>query len=248
MHITNLIGPMNRSIAFFILLLTFISPINAQPGTPVGTPDTLNHMGYYPLEVGNVWEWKTERADGFIRLDKAEVVGDTVLSVGGAASPFFVLQTNATWENVENGETGMESQRLWLQYIFPVGGGAVIMARELDTNEEVAYTTNLGYNFSLPLGGFESIEGGYAGTDALLDIGADQVPYAAVKQHIVNAEGEGYDYYHGIGRLPRLGTEVEGGVQFTYAVIGGVQYGLEEFIVSVEDEDPTIEAPFALYP
>lgn len=66
-----------------LLFAAFPVPCFAQDEV---VPDTLDWHGYYPLEVGNAWEWETEQLVGYFRLDHREIVGDTLIH----DIPYFV--------------------------------------------------------------------------------------------------------------------------------------------------------------
>ena len=211
-------------------------------------PDTLDWHGYYPLDIGTIWEWRTK--NGFIDLVRhRRIEADTLVD-----DSRWVIQIDYV-EGTAYGDPVAAHDTLLLRYDEPYGR---VLARSTATAEERDYTCDLSGDFGAEvLCGAALGEpfrivmaGGYAtdlGYEPLV-ISADTIVYAAVKQDPVIFGPVPPVYYHGVGRLPQPGDGFDGTIAFTYLRLHGIEYGSPAVFVSTEQQELVAEESMALFP
>lgn len=212
-------------------------------------PDTLDWRGYYPLEIGNVWEW--EIADGLYGnlLVRQHIESDTL--VGNQS---WVLQTTHT-EGTWLGQFRIEIDSLLLRYDEPYGR---VLARVPATGREYDYTCDLSGDFGEEVLCGADLENSYSlvfvgqYADELeyntLVIGSDTISFAALKRDPIISGPVPPFYYHGVGRLDRPGDGFSGTIAFTYLRIRGIEYGSPASLVNTEQGFTLRDNEIGLYP
>ncbi|MEM6647222.1 MAG: T9SS type A sorting domain-containing protein [Bacteroidota bacterium] len=233
----------------FLLLLT-LSILAAVPGAAQhqGTivPDSLDWRGYYPLDIGNVWERHRYELVAFNEWTREAIVGDTLLGdhryfirhQTGRASD-TALNDYATWDTT----TFIRYDTLNARVVQWQPEGDQPITCRLDT----AFGADLDGNCSA----FEA-HGGYARQESdglgyvggILHVDGAPVDYAALK-YTGNFFG-GTNYFHGIGWLGTIGDGAAGEVVFTYLRIGGREYGVPNRVNTERSSEP--ERLVHLYP
>lgn len=215
-----------RSIINIAILLIIVSPCRAQDEV---VPDTLDWRGYYPLEVGNVWEWRTEILYGYTGFDVREIISDTLLE----GVQYFVQMEQRESYDANSGTEFKSRDTLLLRYDLE---NARVLSRQVSGSTEWDYTCDLGAAFgatiSCEYSGDTWVYGGYAADGAEIYVGSDAVEYAAEK--ILVTLGGGPSYYHGVGQLRDIGEGNMGGTYFTYLKLGNLEYGERAVGVSSE--------------
>ena len=211
-------------------------------------PDTLDWRGYYPLEIGTTWEWRSR--NGFQDLVRRQRIESDTLIAGYR----WVVQTDYK-EGTYYGQAIAEHDTLLLRYDEPYGR---VLARSPVTGEEYDYTCDLSGDFGAEvlcgadLGAPYPIvfEGGYAAEfdDRTLIVGSDTVTFAAVKQDPKTGGGVPPVYFHGVGRLAQPGDGFSGTIVFTYLRLGGTAYGSPAAFVGTEHPGRRPNESIALYP
>lgn len=229
-----------RSGLLLIAVLLLAAPSYGQAGV---VPDTLDPRGYYPLAVGNAWEWTTRIFVSYSAFERHEITGDTTV----AGRRYFIQSEYLAEADPVYGIDLKRSRRLLLRY-DPVGARVVALAPA--GGAEWGYTCDL----STPFGASASCgdgrgmraSGGFGVSpwDFVL-IGTDTVRYRAVK-HLYSLGG-GDSFYHGLGRLPGLGDGATGSVDFVYVRVAGRAYGLSQMPTGTEDADAP-DAAMTVYP
>ncbi len=214
-------------------------PSQAQPDV---RPDTADWRGYHPLEVGNVWEWRTSLLVAFEQLDQWEIIGDTLVD----GQRYFV-QASYTSVVSHGNPAEIVLDTLWIRYDSTA---TRIVARSPQSMEEWAYTCDLAADFGgrMPCEEFEEVNfyGGPADGVELSTWDGAAVPFTTSKSYC----NLGYClmYYHGVGPLPGVGDGDAGTIAFTYLRIGGVEYGSRAIRVDVEAEPQRRPARVSVYP
>jgi hypothetical protein len=191
-----------------ILLILIVAPLFAQGAHAQveQVPDTLDWREYYPLEIGNVWEWETHQ-DGIWfggdvdELDHREIVADTMIN----DLRYFV---QVAYKAIEYEVNGDPTVSVWREYLRYDTAQARILQFHLDQSEESSYTCDLSADFNSSGTCFEMVSGGASGgyasdDDFQVAVGSEQAPFSAVKAYVGLTGGS--RYFHGIGRLPVLG-------------------------------------------
>ena len=214
------------------------------------TKDTLDWRGYYPLEIGNIWEWKTHQDGiwfgGDLDIsDHREIVADTMIN----DQQYFVQVAYAAVDYEVNGERAVS---VWREYLRYDTSQARILQFHLDQRQESSYTCDLSADFNSSGTCFEFVSGGASGgyasdQDFQVAVGSEQAPFNAVKAY-VGLTG-GFRYFHGIGRLPVLGDGSEDGtVAFNYVKVRDNEYGARSIHVGVEETVTPERTVIELYP
>lgn len=226
----------------FLIPLLFATSITfAQEGP---TPDTLDWRQYYPLQIGNIWEYEWDNFPILIPdYQRLEIIGDTLIN----DVAYFVQQ-----ERFYNADLVLRYQREYylrydttyrrvLEYSHsPIltGEFPYLGACDLSADFEQIYTC--------PGGGMISILGGYCGPDntcgsyqinsrPYTTLLGDTIAVAAVKGFF-HLAGPGVSLAHGVGEI---GGQFEGGADGKYLIyvrIDGREYGLSTVITSTEEE------------
>ena len=198
-------------------------------------PDTLDWRGYYPLQVGNEWEYVT---DNFpmpeVHYDRLHIVGDTLIK--GVA--YYIQRSRRYNANVE--PTG-EATSTYLRYDTTLKTIVVRPRNAQDAwGEETAYLVecelDVAFNqeYVCYSGLLLHISGEYCGEGWCNRFAGDSIDVAATKHF--NFGGPGITLVHGIGEI---GGQFEGsyaGRYLIYARIDEVVYGKSEVRTSSEEE------------
>ena len=204
-------------------------------------PDTLSWQGYYPLEVGNMWEWETEILVAHFGQDQREIITDTLID----GRRYFV-QASYFFRSI-HGIVSSGRDTTYLRY--DTIKTRVVALQE--NGEEEDYTCDLNADFGTMIscnlfGGETYVDGEYAREDDFLLVGGDHVPFNAAKGY--ENIGGGINYYHGIGMLPGVGDGSAGTIRFNYLRLSGKEYGERVVFVGVEDEEVPEKTQIELYP
>lgn len=217
-----------RLIATLIVLLAPVmltQPAHAQE--PV--PDTTSAWRYFPLEVGNTWEYQSDGSVGSPASDhRIAVEADTVIE----GRQYFVVTHD-----------GIACSPCLDRFTVRFDAEAGTLLQRSSDGDEVAW-----WYSPCPLGaGFADqtacgqVSGGYAESFELADGSVlDGITY---KRFDAGFEARGYVADVGFVTHAILQGE-PGEVRLRYARVGGVEYG-EPFPVDVE-EGPSPPAPFSL--
>lgn len=210
-------------------------------GQDAPVPDTLDWKGYYPLEVGNMWEWRTSLLIAYDGLNSKEIIGDTL--IGGTS--YFVEAAYGEAKDPLNGVDFAGRDTSFIRY-DTLNRRVVELTPD---GEEYPRTCDLGASFNTTITCDFSdgimVGGGYS-TDfswSTVGIGA---PFQAIK-HFVTLGG-GDTFYHGVGRLPGLGDGNQGSIGFTYVRIAGVEYGTPVVTLSTDEPEQLGDHALRLYP
>lgn len=236
---------------YAIVLLLLLS-IHASQGVYAQTEpvkDTLDWRGYYPLEIGNVWETKVHMpgvwfGGDFDEYTLKEIIADTVIN----SRPYFVQQTYLILEF----EVGTERRdTLWWDYVRYDTLRATVVHYDGALGEDIGYCS-LGTGFNTIDECGESIDmwvgGGYATEENFqLAIGSDFAQFNAEKTYGPGLTG-GAVYYHGIGSLGLFGDGEGGTIEFTYVKVGDSEYGSRSIHVGVEEIDSREVSAVAVFP
>ncbi len=217
-----------RWVALFLTVFV-CAPMAAQED-PV--PDTLDYRLYYPLEVGNVWEYKVIIFPGETYYLRREVIRDTTIQ----GRLYFAEQR---WESHFE-EPWIPSGQSLLRYddattrLYRWSGPSQV---------DVIHTCPLGADFGSTVDCFEigqkeeTVYGGYGGS-VLFDTGP--VPVAATKTFAGIADPPGIPLYaSGIGDYflqLDIGSSKR---KIEYARIAGVEYGVP-IPVRTESDSPEL--------
>jgi hypothetical protein len=230
------------------LVFTITCGLYSSPPTLAQTVDTTSAWRYLPLQVGNVWEYERwedvcapkpefppfceREPDGFLRR---RVTGEA--TIDGAT--FSVI------EEAFFSETGAAT-----------GTGEVLV--RIDTTEARAYehrpNGEEGYywpegfpcRLDMPFeGNGAECEGGYADVEAYeIAIAGEEFEAKA----FVTAFGS-YFFVADLGLVDVvLGKFITSGYNLTYARIGGVEYGTEQFPVAAESEPSQSALALSVFP
>jgi hypothetical protein len=196
-------------------------------------PDTLDWRGYYPLQIGNEWEYVT---DNFprpeVHYDRLRVVGDTLIE-----GVFYYVQRSQRYNADLEPEGKMASAYLrydtTLKTVVVRPGSAqgewgeeeaYLVDCELDVAFNQEYVCYSGLSLH--------ISGGYCEDEWCNRFAADSIDVAATKHF--NFGGPGITLVHGIGEI---GGQFEGsyaGRFLIYARINDGEYGSSEVRTSSE--------------
>lgn len=200
-------------------------------------PDTLDWRGYFPLEVGNVWEYRYESLfeAGYFEW---EIVGD---SIAGARSGFVAVIRH--FDDVLN--LIHERRQFWFDD-DERRAAITYQTGECDFSVPFPVPQHQGVRLEDGFCGRYWLHGGY--TDEALVLGTDTLHYPAWKW-FENVAG-GFTVYHGIG-VP--GWSVGGlrdSSHLIYTRLGGVEYGESMVLTSTEEPAPRPEPEMKvdLYP
>ena len=211
--------------------------------------DTLDWQGYYPLEIGNAWEWKTHQpnvwfggdVDGF---DHREIVSDTLIN-----DQQYLVQVAYSINEFE--ATEERKVVVWRDYLRYDTLRRRIVQFDLVQGGEYGYTCDLSADFNgvgvcydwLDMG----VGGDYASDDHFeVIVGSDYAPYNAVKSF--GGLTGGSVFYHGIGSLPTFGDGASGAIEFTYVKVSDAEYGARSVRVGVEKPVQPQELVVEIYP
>lgn len=224
----------------YVLLAVVLLSVSPRAFAQEVVPDTLDWRLYYPLEVGNAWEWETIILIAYTGFDRRVIVADTLVD----GRRYFVQAAYSTARDPLMGYEHTATGMVLLRYDTL---GARVVARSLEGTEEFDYTCDLSTDFGTVTrcGEFgEMYVSGYY-TGFYLG-GHGSIYVAAIKNHFT--AGGGTSYYHGVGMLPGIGDGAAGGREFTYVRVGGKEYGERRVIVGTEGPPGTVPARVDVYP
>ncbi|MCH8247816.1 MAG: T9SS type A sorting domain-containing protein [Bacteroidetes bacterium] len=235
-------------LSLCVLLLLILLPdtaVQAQPGTVVA--DTLDWHRYYPLAIGDTWEYEVMEGEP-LRVHR--IIGDSL-----ASNHHYFLMEIITW-NFDYSDGGTWRDTLFVRY-SEVGGIFRLPSPEADT---VATPQNMGF--------WDGSRGYYDLRTAF----GDSVYYSTgVEDYYVTSGG--YQESVGIGGqtyIPAALKHFNGGVMWetyaadigllrsinlfgpviTYAKVSEVEYGVSRIPTAIADEAPLPDrfAIEAIYP
>ena len=205
--------------------------------------DSLDWTGYFPLQLGNYWEWSTTIVNGIYIKDQREITGDTLIN----GTSYFKQRAYFLEENAMVQET---RDSTWTEYIRYDSLNTRVVEWVGDTGQERAYSCNLSASFgsSSTCEGFGDtfVAGRYLDPPAVIIVTGDPIGYGAIKRF--TADYRGVTYFYGIGGIPTSFDRVGVSVVFTYLRLNGVEYGEIRFPVSTEDEPDYDVSDLSLYP
>ena len=226
---------------FLYLLLLMLA--GSASGQQSEGPDTLDWRLYYPLEVGNVWEWETWLLVDYTGFDRREIIADTLIN-----GIQYFLETR--YEYAQSPVLNWESLVVDTTLLHYDTLNAQVVKRSLRGGEERQHTcplnTDFGRNMTCGNDPYYDVGGGYAEERHFLIVGEDTVRYNAVKR--IYSIGGGSDFYHGVGRLQGIGDGQAGEIKFTYIRVGGIEYGQRAVLTAIDDELLPTESSLAAYP
>lgn len=224
---------------FVCVILLFVGHAYGQDAS---IPDTLDWRGYYPLEIGNMWEWKTEILVAYQGLDAREIIGDTL--IGGIS--YFVEAAYGEAFDPLNGVDRSGRDTVFVRYDT---SQKRVVVYDRDEQAEYPRTCDLSTAFESIImcdgWGEMMVDGNYAEAFGTINIGID-APFRALKEFYNLGGGE--NFFHGIGRLPGVGDGAQGTIYFTYVRIGGTEYGTPVVTLPVEKPEVLPEEMMTLYP
>ena len=212
--------------------------------------DTLDWRGYYPLEIGNIWEWRTQNPGVWFggdvnSLNHREIVSDTTIN----DRKYLVQVAYSANEFVATDERKVV---VWRDYLRYDTLKTRVVKFDLNLEGEHGYTCDLSADFNSVGACYDWLDMGVGGDYASEDnfqvsVGSDYVSYNAVKSF--DGLTGGSKYYHGIGSLPIFGDGSEDGtIEFTYVKVGDNEYGTRSVRVGIEKTTEIEESPIELYP
>ena len=223
---------------WFALLLIFCVCVPLAAQDPI--PDTLDFRLYYPLEVGNVWEYTVVYFGQSTFNSKREIVNDTLIE----GREYFIERRSRS----ERGSPWEVNGDLLLRY-DDTTTRLYRWNSEFDTDE--IHTCPLGADFGTvvdcsDMGSEETVYGGYGGTVGF-NVGSTTVE--ATKTFAGIADPPGFpEFAAGIGDYF---LQIDIGFsrrEIEYARISGVEYGVP-IPVGTEAEVPDhSELSISVYP
>jgi hypothetical protein len=228
-----------RQLVAYLFAVILMAPAQGQDGV---IPDTLDWRGYYPLQIGNAWEWRTEQMYAYERIDWREIVGDTLI----ADTTYFVQETSF-WE-IDHNREGSEQAGAWS-----------VLLRYEDTRHRVVGRMSDGseHPFSCDLSADFGATGHFC--DEWTQVVRSDWPEegsSILGRHVPAAKsfwawqgfGPTATYYHGIGPIPHPGDGNTGSILFTYLKLGGVEYGRRSMNSEDDDRELSDGQRIPLYP
>lgn len=219
-----------RCGAALLLLALFPTALQAQP-----TPDTTDWRGYYPIQVGNAWEYQTTNplvTDTTYRL--VEMIRDT--TIDGRA---YTVERHRLY-------IGSRDQQVPAGYVYVRYDTTAATVRAIHrladgtlTPEEPYYACDFSAPFdsmiSCPMGAL-AVSGWYLpGGAALYTIGADPIHPTTEKSFFTL--GTGHRFLHGIGLVSWSGDgDPWTTVWPSFARVGGIEYGRRVVATTAEPD------------
>ena len=213
----------------FVVLFVVIPGLYWAVPAHAQTPDTTSAWRYYPLQIGNVWEY---RGSGLQPGDfRVSISADTVID-----GRHYFLEAHTSYHE---GELGPASH-------YPVRFDtttANVLARWEDGGESVWQISRF-CPLDAPFGmigcdGPVEVEGGY---DEVFELHFGQMLTGVTMKSF-------YDSYF-VADIGWMGADLvvePGGTRLSYARIDGVEYG-EPFPVATEETPPESVLALAVYP
>ena len=199
--------------------------------------DTLEWRGYYPLEIGNAWEWQTQSY--WFAIDRREIIADTTID----GKDYFVQAAYTSLIDLLNGGGESSADTTLLRY--DTLASRVVALTDVGEQEWEGHSCDLSAEFGTTIS-CAVVDGRYAYEGEYLVVGTDTIAFNAVKGFL--SLGGGISYYHGIGPIPLMGDGNPGGREFTYLRLGGIEYGQQAVFVSTEAEPIPAKIGLAAYP
>ncbi len=234
-----------KRLAIYLALVAFCAPVSAQ------TPDTTSAWRYFPLEVGNVWEYDDfyEQCDLDDHCDGPDHVQSVRWWVRGESVHDGIRYFDVRVEGfAPDGEpTGGP-----FDYALRFDSASARLAA-LDQLPDIALSCPFGSDFggsAACSSGTYEVAGGY---EQSVTVGGETVEAARKGYRRDGAEFVGFAFASGIG----LVYEDAGGYapffrwtrHLTYARVGGVEYGDPRFPVAGEGVSvPASAVALAVYP
>lgn len=202
--------------------------------------DTLDWRQYYPLEIGNVWEWSTYIVVAYNGRDVVEIIGDTL--IGGQ---HYYIQTH--YADGHDPNSGPPFSRFDTEYVRYDTTAQSVVGLDTTTMELYDLTCDLSADF----GGMSDClsgrpifsHGAYADS---VRVGSEFAPSGASKT--LHDVGTAFYYYHGVGRHAGVGDGAAGTVDFQYVNINGVEYGERFVITSAHHSKVPTDSDISIYP
>ncbi len=158
-----------RAVLLAISCWFAAGPSQAQPDV---RPDTVDWRRYHPLEVGNVWEWRTSLLVAYEQLDQREIIRDTLID----GIRYYVQAGYRSITSAQDPAT-VVLDTLFIRYDST---GTRIVARSLTRAAESPISPNLGAGSgsNLPADPYHpgTVEGGSAGEAELAAENGDIIP------------------------------------------------------------------------
>ena len=203
--------------------------------------DTLDWRGYYPLEIGNIWEWKYDTWF-YNSTILREIRGDTLIN----ETNYFIMSV------VHDGwDTGRDIFSITDYYLRYDNTGNRVLRLDTIAEEEVDITCDLSANWGQEIDCQIAVSpwgGGYYEKDrwSFFIVGQDTVPYASIKG-MFDWSGS-HSFMHGVGQLLGLGEGSDGTVELVYARLSGIEYGFRSYRVTAERQLSNSAFSFDLFP
>jgi len=224
------------------LLVVGVRPTQAQPECPFteddAVADTLDPTGYYPLEVGNVWEYVV--MDGAFLDDprRERVIADTLIE----DMIFYKLKT--TVFDYEHSQEITDSTTRF-EYVAVVDSGMVEWRNGSQSFVETRFNQPFDSCYEVDGVGLVVVSGGYEATFSIEEEGEEtflELPATKVFESTFAAE----EYGHGIGMLIGVG-DPSVRAELTYAKVGDNEFGTSLdslFTIRVSTDQSSSVPPF----
>jgi len=245
------IRPQSVTISAFCLsLMMWTGMARAQTDCPFteadAVPDTLDARGYFPLQVGNVWERVTFTGPFLDHLRQEEVVTDTLIG----EDVFYKIQ-EVIFTQPGNLLPFINADTVY-SFKSLVDGSLLQWTRERGRGELTQLVQD--FNTCYDLGAQNSavvVEGGYATTFSFQP--GDTISLPSTKEFtFLGLATE--DYGYGVGLL-QSGGDPDVQTDLTYARLSGQEYGVRleslfDIRVSIEDAhyEPSGSIRLQVYP
>ena len=200
-----------------VLLLSPIGTAKGQDTCPYdeddAVADTLDPSGYYPLQLGNVWEYVAYSGPFLSHLIRDEVIADTVID----GNIFYKVRRTSF--NIE--EHQPITTAAYSYSILSIAEGVLLSwSSQYGLDELVPLSRDFSSCYETVLG-TAIVAGSYATTYTFES--GEMVGLTATKEFTLPVAG--YEYGHGLGNIRGWG---DGGatMELSYARVDGVDYGV----------------------
>lgn len=214
-----------------VLLLFLATSVQAQEETP----DTTSAWRYFPLDVGNVWEYEAYSEEGGAYQERWSIVDETLLD--------GVYHVRLEWQRIDL--DGTPDGPLQVEHVrFDTLATAPVQSEGI-----TPYGVPWGFPLGAPFGSSPeyhfcetTVSGGY---ERSVEIGDDTAVTSVKYVSLTSCEGE-HLFAAGIGLVEYY--TLGGYLKLRYARVGGVEYG-ERFAVATEgDAETGRPATLTFYP